>query len=71
VLYITERCVFALVAHHGQPALELIEIAPGIDLQHDILAHMDFVPLVSAQCKPMDAALFQGGLLGLRQRLLA
>ncbi len=70
VRYITERCVFRLVAHEGLPALELIEIAPGVALQQDILAHMDFVPLISPQLKLMDAALFSADGFGLRQRLL-
>ncbi|MBK9443586.1 MAG: acyl CoA:acetate/3-ketoacid CoA transferase [Comamonadaceae bacterium] len=70
VLYVTERCVFQLVDQSGQPTLALIEIAPGMDLQRDILAHMDFVPLISPQLKIMDAALFGIEPLGLRERLL-
>ena len=54
VLYITERAVFRL----RSAGLELIEIAPGIDLERDVLAHMDFVPLMR-DVKVMDAALFQ------------
>jgi propionate CoA-transferase len=40
VLYVTERCVFLLTDH----GLELIEVAPGIDIERDILAHMAFKP---------------------------
>jgi propionate CoA-transferase len=40
VLYVTERCVFQLTDH----GLELIEVAPGIDIERDILAHMAFKP---------------------------
>jgi propionate CoA-transferase len=53
VLYVTERAVFEL----RDEGLELIEIAPGADLQSDILAHMQFKPLVR-QPRSMDAALF-------------
>ncbi|MDH5540237.1 MAG: acyl CoA:acetate/3-ketoacid CoA transferase, partial [Rhizobacter sp.] len=66
VLYVTERCVFRLV----DSGLELIEIAPGIDLQRDILAQMEFVPAVSPDLRPMDAALFLDVPMGLRERLL-
>jgi propionate CoA-transferase len=61
VLYITERCVFRLV----QGGLELIEIAPGVDLDRDILAHMDFVPAISPDLRPMHAALFRPEPIGL------
>ena len=66
VLYITERCVFRLAAG----SLELIEIAPGIDLQRDILALMDFVPQISPRLKLMDAAIFSDAVIGLREKLL-
>lgn len=46
VLYVTERCVFQLT----QSGLELIEVAPGIDIEKHILAQMDFKPVVN---KPM------------------
>ena len=54
VLYITERGVFKLV----KDGIELIEIAPGIDLAKDILNLMDFKPLVSASLKLMDKRIF-------------
>lgn len=72
VLYVTERCVFRLRGDAAQGgSLELIEIAPGIDLERDLLAHMDFMPAISAQLKLMDAALFAPEPMGLRERLLA
>ena len=54
VLFITERCVFRLV----KEGLMLIEIAPGVDMQRDILDRMRFKPLVADNVKTMDAALF-------------
>ncbi|HPB74390.1 MAG TPA: acyl CoA:acetate/3-ketoacid CoA transferase [Chromatiaceae bacterium] len=66
VLYITERCVFRLT-----PAgLELIEIAPGVDLQRDILDQMDFVPLMPCPPRLMDERLFRNQPMALRTRLL-
>ena len=70
VLYVTERCVLHLTGSVDQPVLELIELAPGVDLQRDVLSHMDFVPLISPQLKTMDAALFNPEPMGLRERLL-
>ncbi|MCC6658981.1 MAG: acyl CoA:acetate/3-ketoacid CoA transferase [Rhodocyclaceae bacterium] len=55
VLYVTERCVFRL----GRKGLELVEVAPGVDLQRDILAQMDFRPVIDQAPKPMDARLFR------------
>ncbi len=67
VLYVTERCVFHLVAG----GLELIEIAPGIDVGRDILARMDFKPLIPRDPALMDAAIFEAAPMGLRERMLA
>jgi propionate CoA-transferase len=67
VLYITERCVFRLV----EGGIELVEIAPGVDLQRDILAQMDFAPAVSPQLRLMDARLFAEATMDLRSRMLA
>jgi propionate CoA-transferase len=67
VTYVTERCVFRL----GEQGLELIEIAPGIDLERDILAQMDFRPIVSEELRIMDDAIFRDAPMGLRERLLA
>jgi propionate CoA-transferase len=61
ILYITERCVFRLL----RGKMTIIEIAPGIDLQKDIIDQMDFVPEVASDLKLMDSDLFQekwGGL---------
>ena len=72
VLYVTERAVFRLVADgDGKSALELIEIAPGIDLEADVLARMAFRPRVAAKVATMEPALYTDAPLGLRERLLA
>ncbi|MEO8281540.1 MAG: acyl CoA:acetate/3-ketoacid CoA transferase, partial [Ideonella sp.] len=68
VLYVTERCVFRLAAAGG---LELIEIAPGIDLERQLLALMEFMPAISPDLRLMDAALFAEGTMDLRGRMLA
>lgn len=55
VLYVTERAVFEL----KEGRMVLTEIAPGIDLQRDILAQMDFVPEVAEDLKVMDEDIFR------------
>ena len=55
VVYVTERAVFTLA--DGQ--VTLIEIAPGIDLDKDVLALMDFKPQISPHLKQMPAGIFQ------------
>ena len=63
VVYVTERCVFRMI----DGKMTIVEIAPGIDLEKDILAHMDFAPAVAKDLKLMDAGIFcekWGGLEG-------
>ena len=55
VLYITERAVFEL--KDGE--FTLTEIAPGIDLQKDVLDQMDFQPKIADDLKLMDERLFR------------
>jgi len=68
VWYVTERCVFRLQDAGG---LELVEIAPGIDLDRDVLGQMDFMPAISPALRLMDAAIFSEAPIRLRDRLLA
>jgi propionate CoA-transferase len=60
VLYVTERCVFRRVPE----GLELTEIAPGVDLERDVLAHMDFAPIMR-NVRSMDARIFLPQILNL------
>ncbi len=66
VLYVTERAVFRLT----MDGPELIEIAPGVDLERDILGQMAFRPRISAHLKVMDARIFNDEPMGLRDLLL-
>jgi propionate CoA-transferase len=66
VLYITERCVFALTPE----GLELTEVAPGVDVGRDIVAQMGFAPVIKGPPRLMDARIFQDAPMGLRNVLL-
>ena len=65
VLYVTERCVFRC----GRDGLELIEVAPGIDIERDVLAQMDFMPLVRNP-GVMDRRIFRDEPMQLEETLL-
>lgn len=62
ILYVTERAVFRLTGDGP----ELVEIAPGIDLERDIFAQMCFRPPVSDELREMDARIFSAGPMGIR-----
>ena len=61
VLYITERAVFEL----RRDGVYLTEVAPGIDIQTQIIDLMGFVPKMDGQPKLMDARIFKDELMGL------
>ncbi len=65
VYYVTERCVFKL----RYSGLELTEVAPGIDIEKDILAHMDFKPIINNP-KVMSSAIFKEEPMRLHNHLL-
>ncbi len=65
VIYVTERCVFQLTPG----GLELIEVAPGIDIDKDILQQMDFEPLIHKPV-PMEPRIFIDEPMGLQSDLM-
>jgi len=65
VVYVTERCVFQLT----KEGLELIEVAPGVDIERDILTRMPFRPIVG-EVGEMDSRIFLDQPIGLREALL-
>lgn len=67
VLFVTERCVFKLTGK----GLELTEVAPGIDIEKDILAQMDFKPVMETKPKQMDPRIFNEPPMGLDNDLLS
>jgi propionate CoA-transferase len=65
VFYVTERCVL----QRTPEGLELIEVAPGIDVDRDIFGQMDFKPL-TRNVRQMDARIFRDQPMGLDYVLL-
>jgi propionate CoA-transferase len=67
VTFISERAVFKIEAE----GLVLVEIAPGVRLQEDVLDQIGFAPRISPDLKLMDPRIFRPGPMGLRGELLA
>jgi propionate CoA-transferase len=67
VLYVTERCVFRLTT----AGMELIEVAPGVDIEKHILQQMDFEPVINDTPALMDARIFHAAHMGLIEDLFA
>ena len=67
VTYVTERAVFQLTPD----GLELTEIAPGLNIERDVLAHMEFVPKISAKLTRLDPSCYRATPmnLSLKERL--
>jgi acyl CoA:acetate/3-ketoacid CoA transferase len=63
VVYVTERCIFNL----EPDGVVLREVAPGLDLQKDILDQIGFNVKVAQDLKDMDPGLFRSELMGLNQ----
>ena len=61
VVVITERAVFVLT----ERGLMLTEVAPGIDVERDILAQMEFQPCIATDLKVMDARIFKDGVMSI------
>ncbi len=61
VRYITDRAVFEL----ADDGLELIEVAPGIDVERDVVGQMGFRPRVAAELRTSDPRLYADGPMGL------
>lgn len=62
VIYVTERAVFEL----KNEGIVLTEIAPGIDIEKDILRQMEFKPIISDNLKQMDRRIFEDRPMGLK-----
>jgi propionate CoA-transferase len=67
VYYVTERAVFRRTVDHEE--LELIEMAPGVDLQKDILDQMEFTPAISPNLKHMDGRIFNDEKMNVRSEI--
>ena len=65
VIFITERCVFKLT----DQGMELIEVAPGIDIERDIIRNMEFAPVIKQPPILMDSRIFADGILNLKDEI--
>jgi propionate CoA-transferase len=66
ILYVTERAVFRLTGK----GITLEEVAPGIDVDKDIISKMAFTPTIGSHMKEMDERLFKKGIMGIREEIM-
>jgi acyl CoA:acetate/3-ketoacid CoA transferase len=64
VLYVTERCVLRLEPQ----GVMVVELAPGVDLERDVLAQAEFPLRVANDLRTMDPALFHPAPINLKLR---
>jgi propionate CoA-transferase len=64
VMYVTERAVFRL----DGGKMTLVEYAPGLDIEKDVIANMGFRPVIAPDVKPMPPFCFTDGKIGLREQ---
>ncbi|BAF59952.1 MAG: acyl CoA:acetate/3-ketoacid CoA transferase [Pelotomaculum sp.] len=67
IKYVTERAVFEL----RPEGVTLTEIAPGVDLERDVLGQMEFKPLIAPDLKLMDPRIFRDAPMGIKEEILA
>ncbi|MGD9510038.1 MAG: acyl CoA:acetate/3-ketoacid CoA transferase [Geminicoccaceae bacterium] len=67
VTYVTERCVMRLLPK----GITVTELAPGVDLERDVLAQAGFPLLVADDLRPMSEALFRPEPIDLRLEVSA
>ncbi|HEV2226457.1 MAG TPA: CoA-transferase [Nitrososphaerales archaeon] len=65
VAYFTERAAFKL----SREGMVLTEVAPGVDLDRDVLAKMEFKPRVGKELRIMDRSIFLPGPMKLSRRI--
>jgi propionate CoA-transferase len=61
-IYVTERAVFVL----GPDGMELTEVAPGVDIERDVLGQLPFAPVIRKDPSTMDLRLFDAARMGIR-----
>ena len=67
IMYVTERAIFRLDKNTNELVLE--EIAPGVDIEKDVLSKMNFKPQISSEIKEMDTRLFGKAPMNIRNDL--